>query len=62
MIQKLGEKWRHFRRRMNALLLAMDADPLADIHRRLRHLETARLMPKACRHRPEPSDRTAEGD
>jgi hypothetical protein len=51
MIQQLGEKWRAFRRRANDLLLAMDADPLQDIYRRLRQLEAANRQSEAGRPR-----------
>jgi hypothetical protein len=50
MIQQLGEKWPYFWRRTNRLLLAMDVDPLEDIHRRLQRLEAANLTPKVSRH------------
>jgi hypothetical protein len=50
MIQRLGEKWRSFWHSMNRLLLAMDVDPLEDLHRRLRQLEVASLAQGADRH------------
>jgi hypothetical protein len=62
MIQQLGEKWRSFWRRTNRLLLAMDADPLEDIHRRLRQLEAANLTPKAARYGTAPPGAIREGD
>lgn len=51
MIQLFGEKWRAFWRRANDLLLAMDADPLQDIYRRLQQLEAANRQSEERRHR-----------
>ena len=62
MIQRLGEKWRSFWRRTNRLLLAMDVDPLEDIHRRLRQLETASSAQSTDRHCTAPSRSTQEVD
>jgi hypothetical protein len=62
MIQQLREKWRSFWHRTNRLLLAMDADPLEDIHRRLQHLEAAHSTPKAPRHGTAPPISTRVGD
>jgi hypothetical protein len=61
MIRELGEKWRYFWRRTNRLLLAMDVDPLEDIHRRLQRLEAANLTPKVSRHCTPPPGSTREG-
>jgi hypothetical protein len=41
MIKQIGEKWRGFWRMANNLALSMDADPLEDIHRRIKRLEAA---------------------
>jgi hypothetical protein len=41
MIKLIGQKWSSFREIVNNWLLTMDADPLEDIHRRVRRLETA---------------------
>jgi hypothetical protein len=39
IVAVIGERWNAFWRRANALALAMDADPLAEIHSRIRRLE-----------------------
>jgi hypothetical protein len=62
MIQELGEKWRDFWHRASRLLLAMDVDPLADIHRRLRRLEAANSTSGAAQHCVAPSGSTQQGD
>jgi hypothetical protein len=41
MIKQIGEKWRGFWRMASNLALSMDADPLEDIHRRIKLLEAA---------------------
>lgn len=41
MIKQIAEKWRGFWRTANDLALSMDADPLEDIHRRIKRLEAA---------------------
>ena len=41
MIKQIGEKWRGFWRMASNLALSMDADPLEDIHRRIKRLEAA---------------------
>jgi hypothetical protein len=41
MIKQIREKWMGFWRMANTWALAMDADPLEDIHRRVRRLEAA---------------------
>jgi hypothetical protein len=41
MIKRIGEKWRGFWRMASKAALSMDADPLEDIHRRIRQLEAA---------------------
>jgi hypothetical protein len=62
MTQSVGEKWRSFSRSANRLLLAMDVDPLEDIHRRLRQLELASLAQGPERHRAMPFRPTQEVD
>ena len=62
MIRRLGEKLRYFWRRTNHFLLAMDVDPLEDIHRRLRELEAANSAPKVNRYRTKPSGSIQEVD
>jgi hypothetical protein len=44
MIKQIGETWRGFWRKANTLALSMDADPLEDIHRRIKRLEAAVLQ------------------
>ena len=39
MIKQIGEKWRGFWRVASNVALSMDADPLEDIHQRIRRLE-----------------------
>jgi len=41
MIKQIGQTWRGFWRMASNRALAMDADPLEDIHRRVRRLEAA---------------------
>jgi hypothetical protein len=41
MIKQIAEKWRGFWRMASNVALSMDADPLEDIHRRIRRLEAA---------------------
>jgi hypothetical protein len=41
MIKQIAEKWRDFWRMTSNVALSMDADPLEDIHRRIRLLEAA---------------------
>jgi hypothetical protein len=43
MIEQIVGKWKGFRQMVNNWLLAMDADPLEDIHNRVRRLEAAFL-------------------
>jgi hypothetical protein len=50
MIKQIGERWRGFWRMANNLALAMDADPLEDIHRRVRQLERAGREPVGTLH------------
>ena len=39
MIEQIAGKWKGFRQMVNNWLFTMDADPLEDIHNRLRRLE-----------------------
>ena len=41
MIKQIAKKWRDFWRMTSNVALSMDADPLEDIHRRIRRLEAA---------------------
>jgi hypothetical protein len=41
MIKQISDKWRGFWGMANNLALSMDADPLEDIHRRIKRLEAA---------------------
>ena len=41
MLELIGQKWKGFIQTVNNWLLTMDADPLQDIHLRVRHLEAA---------------------
>ncbi len=41
MIMPISQKWKSFRQRINNWLLTMDADPLEDLHCRVRRLEAA---------------------
>jgi hypothetical protein len=41
MVKQIAEKWRGFWRMASNMALSMDADPMEDIHRRIRRLEAA---------------------
>ena len=41
MTKPIRQKWKDFMQTVNNWLLTMDADPLEDIHRRVRRLEAA---------------------
>ncbi len=41
MTKPISQKWKDFMQTVNSWLLTMDADPLEDIHRRVRRLEAA---------------------
>jgi len=47
----IRQKWQGFVQRVNNWLLTMDADPLEDMHRRVRQLEAAMSQMEA-RRRP----------
>ena len=44
MIKPISQKWKSFRQRINNWLLTMDADPLEDLHSRVRRLEATILQ------------------
>ena len=58
MIEQIAGKWKGLRQMMNKWLLTMDADPLEDIHNRVRRLEAAFLQLEAGRRSIE-ADRSA---
>jgi hypothetical protein len=60
MIKLIARKWKAFIQIVNNVLLTMDPDPLEDIHRRVKHLETAISQLEIGRRVTEP-DRV-EGD
>jgi len=63
MIELIGQKWKVFMQIVNYWLLTMDADPLEDIHRRVRRLEAAISQMEAGRRSAEPDRVTLiEGD
>jgi hypothetical protein len=49
MIELIGQKWKGFIQTVNNWLLTMDADPLQDIHLRVRRLEAAIAQMEAGR-------------
>jgi hypothetical protein len=55
MIKQIAEKWRGFWRTANDLALSMDADPLEDIHRRIKRLEAAVFQSEVGREPVPPS-------
>ena len=55
MIKQIGEKWRGFWRMASNLALSMDADPLEDIHRRIKRLEAAVVQSEVGREPVAPS-------
>jgi hypothetical protein len=60
MIKRIGEKWRGFWRMASNLALSMDADPLEDIHRRIKRLEAA-VVQSELRKPVEPSTSANQG-
>jgi hypothetical protein len=54
MNKLIGQKWKRFRQIINNWLLTMDADPLEDMHRRVRRLEVAISQMEAGRRFTEP--------
>ena len=55
MIKQIGEKWRGFWRMASNVALSMDADPLEDIHGRIRRLEAAVFQSQVGREPVAPS-------
>jgi hypothetical protein len=60
MTKLISQKWKDFMQTVNNWLLTMDADPLEDIHRRVRRLEAAISQIEARRRSAEPNH--IEGD
>src|SRR5258707_9637013 len=61
MIKQIGEKWRGFWRMATNVALSMDADPLEDIHRRIRRLEAAVFQSEVGRQPLAPSGSANQG-
>src|SRR5260221_14789761 len=61
MIKQIGEKWRGFWRMASNVALSMDADPLEDIHRRIRRLEAAVFQSEVGREPVAPSTSANQG-
>jgi hypothetical protein len=61
MIRQIGEKWRGFWRMASNVALSMDADPLEDIHRRIRRLEAAVFQSEVGREPVAPSTSANHG-
>jgi hypothetical protein len=61
MIKQIGEKWRGFWRMASNVALSMDADPLEDIHRRIRRLEAADFQSEVGREPVAPSASANQG-
>ena len=55
MIKQIAEKWRGFWRMASNVALSMEADPLEDIHRRIRRLEAAVFQSEVGREPVAPS-------
>jgi hypothetical protein len=60
MTKPISQRWKDFMQTVNNWLLTMDADPLEDIHRRVRRLEAAISQMEARRRSAEPHH--IEGD
>ena len=60
MTKPISQKWKDFMQTVNNWLLTMDADPLDDIHHRVRRLEAAISQIEARRRSAEPHH--IEGD
>jgi len=58
MIKQIAEKWRGFWRMASNMALSMDADPLEDIHRRIRRLEAA-VFQSGLRREPDAASASA---
>jgi len=61
MIKLIGEKWKSFRQTVHNWLLTMDADPLEEMHRRIRRLEAAISQMEAGRRSTEGGSRDSVG-
>jgi hypothetical protein len=61
MIKQIGEKWRGFWRMASNVALTMDADPLEDIHGRIRRLEAAVFQSEVGREPVAPSASANQG-
>jgi hypothetical protein len=61
MIKQIGEKWRGFLRMARNVALSMDADPLEDIHRKIRRLEAAVFQSEVGREPVAPSTSAKQG-
>jgi len=61
MIKQITEKWRGFWRMTSNVALSMDADPLEDIHERIRRLEAAVFQSEAGREPVAPSTSANQG-
>ena len=61
MIKQIGEKWRGFWRMASNVALSMDADPLEDIHGRIRRLEAAVFQSEEGREPVAPSASANQG-
>jgi hypothetical protein len=61
MIKLIGQKWRVLIQMVNDWFLTMDADPLQDIHQRIRRLEAAISQMEAGRRSTE-ADRVTLSD
>jgi hypothetical protein len=61
MIKQIGEQWRGFWRMASNVALSMDADPLEDIHGRIRRLEAAVFQSEVGREPVAPSTSANEG-
>jgi hypothetical protein len=61
MIKQIAEKWRGFWRMTSNVALSMDADPLEDIHRRIKRLEAAVFQSEAGLEPVTPSTSANQG-
>ena len=61
MIKQIAKKWRDFWRMTSNVVLSMDADPLEDIHRRIRRLEAAVIQSEVGREPVTPSTSANQG-
>jgi hypothetical protein len=61
MIKQIGERWRGFWQTASNVALSMDADPLEDIHGRIRRLEAAVFQSEMGREPVAPSASANQG-